>query len=157
MGSGCNSVGRAVASDTRGPRFESSHRQNLYWTLFTVNCIEKTKIKKKRPGMAHLKKIKMLILKMGHSWPFLLIFVFSTVISTVYSKYVHYKILPVTGFDLRISGIGSIRSSNWATTTAHLLLILHSKIIKSKTVKPEEVRCMYVDISLFAESECSMV
>ena len=23
---------------------------------FTVNCIEKTKIKKKRPGMAHLKK-----------------------------------------------------------------------------------------------------
>ena len=24
----------------------------LYWT-FTVNCIEKTKIKKKRPGMAH--------------------------------------------------------------------------------------------------------
>ena len=23
--------------------------------LFTVNCIEKTKIKKKRPGMAHLK------------------------------------------------------------------------------------------------------
>ena len=28
-GSGCGSVGRAVASDTRGPRFESSHRQNL--------------------------------------------------------------------------------------------------------------------------------
>ena len=25
--------------------------------LFTVNCIEKTKRKKKRPGMAHLKKI----------------------------------------------------------------------------------------------------
>ena len=25
---------------------------HLYWT-FTVNCIEKTKIKKKRPGMAH--------------------------------------------------------------------------------------------------------
>ena len=29
--------------------------KNLYWT-FSVNCIEKTKIKKKRPGMAHLKK-----------------------------------------------------------------------------------------------------
>ena len=29
-GSGCVSVGRAVASMTRGPRFESSHRQNLY-------------------------------------------------------------------------------------------------------------------------------
>ena len=29
--------------------------KNLYCTL-TVNCIEKAKIKKKRPGMAHLKK-----------------------------------------------------------------------------------------------------
>ena len=28
-GSGCGSVGRAVASKTRGPRFESGHRQNL--------------------------------------------------------------------------------------------------------------------------------
>ena len=28
-GSGCGSVGRAVASDTRGPQFKSSHRQNL--------------------------------------------------------------------------------------------------------------------------------
>ena len=27
MGSGCGSVGRTVASDSRGPRFESSHRQ----------------------------------------------------------------------------------------------------------------------------------
>ena len=34
-GSGCGAVGRAVASDTRGPRFESSHRQNLY-VLSTV-------------------------------------------------------------------------------------------------------------------------
>ena len=30
QGSGCGSVGRAVPSDTRGPRFESSHRQILY-------------------------------------------------------------------------------------------------------------------------------
>ena len=29
--------------------------KNLYRT-FTVNCIEKTKIKKKRPGMTHFKK-----------------------------------------------------------------------------------------------------
>ena len=50
-------MGRAVASDTRGPRFESSHWQllsDIY--LFTVNCIEKTKIKKKRPWMAHFLK-----------------------------------------------------------------------------------------------------
>ena len=55
-GSGCGSVGKAVASNTRGLRYESSHQQKLYWTLFTVSCQEKTKIKKKRPGMAHLKK-----------------------------------------------------------------------------------------------------
>ena len=55
LGSGGDgSVGRAVASDTRDPRFESSHRQTFIEHLFTVNCVEKTKMKKKRPGMAHL-------------------------------------------------------------------------------------------------------
>ena len=54
--SGCGSVGRVVASDTRGLQFESSHRQNFIH-VFTINCIEKTKLKKKRPGMAHLKNI----------------------------------------------------------------------------------------------------
>ena len=29
FGNGCGAVGRAVASETRGPRFESSHRQSL--------------------------------------------------------------------------------------------------------------------------------
>ena len=60
-GSGCGSVGRAVASSTRGLRFESSHRQKfiyLYWTfVYCQLCIGKTKIKKKRPGMAHFLKI----------------------------------------------------------------------------------------------------
>ena len=46
--SGCGSVGRAVASDTRGPRFESSLRQKF--KLNIVNCIKKTKIKKKEAG-----------------------------------------------------------------------------------------------------------
>ena len=33
QGSGCGAVGRAVASDTRGPRFESSHRQKFICIL----------------------------------------------------------------------------------------------------------------------------
>ena len=33
QGSGCGSVGRAVASNTRGPRFESSHRQIFIYIL----------------------------------------------------------------------------------------------------------------------------
>ena len=46
LGSGCDSVGRAVASDTRGLQFESSHRQILYY-LYTVNCIEIRKLRKR--------------------------------------------------------------------------------------------------------------
>ena len=44
MGSGCGAVGREVASDTRGPRFESSHRQKFIYIfiyLFSVNCVLK--------------------------------------------------------------------------------------------------------------------
>ena len=62
LGSGCGSVGRAVVSDTRCPRFDSSHRQNLYQTfvyLFTIYCIEKTKINKKRPEWPTFKKMKI--------------------------------------------------------------------------------------------------
>ena len=53
VGSGCGAVGRAVASDTRGPPFESSHQQNLY-ELSTV-----LKIKKKEAGKGpiFLKKV----------------------------------------------------------------------------------------------------
>ena len=60
LGSGCGSVGRAVASNARGPRFESSHWQPFISDicLFTVNCIEKTKINEKRPGMADFFKKK---------------------------------------------------------------------------------------------------
>ena len=49
-GSGCVAqlVERSLPiPDTRGPRFESSHRQKFIEHLFTVSCIEKTKIKKK--------------------------------------------------------------------------------------------------------------
>ena len=57
LGSGCGSVGRAIASDTRGPQFESRHRRIFIKNinLSIINCIEKTKIKKKRPGKTHLK------------------------------------------------------------------------------------------------------
>ena len=58
-GSGCGSVGRAVNFNTRGPRFDSSHWQNFIEHLFIINCIEKTKINKKRPGMAHFFKKKV--------------------------------------------------------------------------------------------------
>ena len=59
LGSGI--VDSAVASDTRGPGFESSHRQQLL-NMFTVNCLQKRrKLQKKRPGMSHLKLKKQFL------------------------------------------------------------------------------------------------
>ena len=60
-GSGRGSVSRAVASDNRDPRFESSHRQILLAINFNSKCFEKTKIKKKRPSEVHLFKIYILV------------------------------------------------------------------------------------------------
>ena len=34
VGSGCGSVGRAVASDSRGPRFKFGHQQNFIWNIY---------------------------------------------------------------------------------------------------------------------------
>ena len=52
---------------------------------------------------------------------FFFIFVFSIQLKV---NNVQYKCLPMTGFKLRTSGIGSDRSTNWATTTAHTLVLL---------------------------------
>ena len=65
MGSGCGAVGRAVAYDTRGPGFESSHRQLLLNIYLLLTVCRKDENKEKRPGMAHLfflkKKIFILV------------------------------------------------------------------------------------------------
>ena len=45
-GSGCGSIGRAVASNTRDPQFESSQRQ----ILFIISCIEMTETKEAGNG-----------------------------------------------------------------------------------------------------------
>ena len=51
LGSGCGSVGRVVASDTR----IQSSANFIYYQLY-LNCIEETKMTEKRPGISHLKK-----------------------------------------------------------------------------------------------------
>ena len=52
-GSGCGAVGRAVAYDTRGPWFESSHWQLLLNIYLLLTVCRKDENKEKRPGMAH--------------------------------------------------------------------------------------------------------
>ena len=59
MGGGCGSVGRAVASNTRGPRFESSHRQNFIFILnicLLSTVFWKDENKEKEAGCGPFKK-----------------------------------------------------------------------------------------------------
>ena len=72
MGNGCGSVGRAVASDTRGPRFESSHRQKFINIehLYTVNCVLK---KRGREWPIFLKKILHTV-NGDNFWPMMRVF-----------------------------------------------------------------------------------
>ena len=56
MGSGCGAVGRTVASETRGPRFESSHRQLLLNIYLLLTVCRKDKNKEKEAGNGPEKK-----------------------------------------------------------------------------------------------------
>ena len=56
QGSGCGAVGGVVAYDTRGPGFESSHRQLLLNIYLLLTVCRKDENKEKRPGMAHFFK-----------------------------------------------------------------------------------------------------
>ena len=56
-----------VPFNSRGPRFESSHWQTIYW-IFTVNCVENKKIKKKEAGNGPLKHILNNILRQCFHW-----------------------------------------------------------------------------------------
>ena len=50
VGSGCGAVGRVVASDTRGPGFESSHRQLLLNIYLLLTVCRKDENKEKEAG-----------------------------------------------------------------------------------------------------------
>ena len=76
MGSGCGLVGRAVASNTRGPWFEFSHRRFFYKKhLFTYCQLCCKDEKTKRPEMAHKKTLTVPLLngfafyqRLIHEW-----------------------------------------------------------------------------------------
>ena len=50
MGSGCGAIGRAVASDIRGPGFESSDRQLLMNIYLLLTVRRKDENKEKEAG-----------------------------------------------------------------------------------------------------------
>ena len=55
LGRGGGSAGRAVASDSRGPRFESSHSQKIILNIYN-QLYRKDENKEKEAGSAHFKK-----------------------------------------------------------------------------------------------------
>ena len=58
MGSGCGTVVRAVASNTRRFRFETIHQQLLFSIYpFTDNCLENAKNNEKEAINGHLNTI----------------------------------------------------------------------------------------------------
>ena len=59
--------------------------------------------------------------KLANPGLFFFIFVFSIQLTEKHQ----YKFLPMTRFELRTSGVGSNRSTNWATTTAPKTRFLH--------------------------------
>ena len=50
MGSGCGSVGRAVASNSRGPQFEFRHRQKFILNMLLSVVLKRRKNKEKEAG-----------------------------------------------------------------------------------------------------------
>ena len=66
-------------------------------------------------------KLILFIKKMGHWRP---LFLYFRLFNTVESKQYSIKTLPMSGFELRTSGVRSDHFANWATTTAPITLIL---------------------------------
>ena len=59
MGSGGGSVGRAVASNTRDPRFESRHRQSFIYQLYIRKDENKEKEAGNGPSLKKMLKAKI--------------------------------------------------------------------------------------------------
>ena len=53
MSSGCGSVGRVVASKSRGPQFDSCQRHKFIFNILLSTVLEN---KEKEAGMAHFLK-----------------------------------------------------------------------------------------------------
>ena len=76
---------------------------------------------------------------MFFKWAIPGLFFFILVFSIQLTINVQYKFLPMTGFEMHTSGIGSDRSTNWAITTAHT-----SKMFNLPTYWPQEMGQLYI-------------
>ena len=73
LGSGCGPVGSAVASNSRGLQFKTSHRQKLYWVLYWKDE-NKEKEAGNDPFQKNLTAYLQTLLEMGRRRPLLVYF-----------------------------------------------------------------------------------
>ena len=119
LGSGCGSVGKAVASNTRSQRLKSSHEQNFRLNIFTVNCKNKRKM---WPGKAHLNN------SLWHDQTESIIFQVEKVLNFIVRTF----------FCLRrqLKGISSLRwDSPFMSSFLFLFLVCKGRRKKTKTTK----------------------
>ena len=120
--SGCGSVGRAAASETRDPQFEPS-RQQFYLLSAVLKMCRKTKKGKKVPGMAHfwnnvaVNYIKVLIQILRHWIEFIELAHSKPLINSLKCIGKCSIKLPMTGIKPRTAGIWSNRFAQCATAT----------------------------------------
>ena len=115
----CREKTRARTTYLEGKIFDNWDQwYKMIWCFFMLNIL-------KGPTRPPFCLFLFFFHKMGHSRPLFCL-------STVNSKYVHYKISPMTGFEPWTSGIGSNRSTNWATTTAHYICSFERQIFRKK-------------------------
>ena len=90
--------------------------ENTHWKA-KYHCISGLQI----DWIGFYRTRKDVFFKMGPSRPH---FHYFCLFNIVDSKMFNTIFLPMTGFELWTSGIGSDRSTNWATTTAHVMWYL---------------------------------
>ena len=100
------------------PAIHHNRHMYIFSCILVIKIFRKKKINKQGGNISHLYCRPHCFQKMGHPGLFFFIFVLSMQLTSWQKTNVPFKSLPMTGFELRTSGVGSDRSSNWATSTA---------------------------------------
>ena len=104
------------------PHFLVSKTRLHHWDGFLLSFDFKHRLNHSHPVMAFTVVTNAFFFKkLGHSRP---LFIYFHLFNTVDNKQMLNKILPMTGVEPRTSGIESVRSTNWATTTSQSPMLM---------------------------------
>ena len=109
-------VGTAVAANSRGPQFESSHRKTVMSEMYLFNSQLHWKGDNKEKETIDGPFVK----KAPHS---------ATCFASIFkfwplpASFSLFLLFQYSAFEMRISGLGSNHSTNWATTTTNCFFL----------------------------------